>query len=428
MKILRAERDKKNSKQSLVKMAVRKHLAEKKRKATNAANAVATRRPRSTVDAPVSRTNPSAAKRRPKAPPSRPTRSNANRPQREKQKIKKMYYPGDTWTEKRSLYEELGDKVWLESLKPNGWKFYYDRMNNTVFFATRSRRQAVEGVTKFTGYEALGRQYEKDQRRVKLMLQRAIKAVEALEDEEEDEDEGDDDESEEERELKSKTPTKKTAVIPPSPDCDTSTASGGEEEDDEDEDDVEDHDETMSPTPESSELGGDSDDSMVDDVNNKSNKRTSPMKDDSARAATTVKRPTRPNAAGGGGKAVASKKRTTTSSVPKSKSSSTKVHHPTFNLAERLLHVELVTWGEKEVARRQEVNTSALSLQERLEKLEVFFMNRLFQEKPFMSRLNYLEFQCGLVVSLSEDDEDEEEEEEVTEDSDDVMEDAGTWV
>ena len=86
-----------------------------------------------------------------------------------------------------SKYEPLGYKAWKEHLSPAGWCSCKlpssDLHNSHVFYIGPPKSKSLvdrvlqEGVTKFTGYEALGRQFEKDKGNGATMVERARKAM-----------------------------------------------------------------------------------------------------------------------------------------------------------------------------------------------------------------------------------------------------------
>ena len=390
------------------------------------------------------------------------------------------------WKKHRNYYEELGDKVWVEVLKHNGWWVGYDSLNNAVFYATSLKRQAVEGITKFSGYSALGKQFEMDGQSAKPLMERAQAAVDALEEEEK---------------KKSEIPRKTLAsVIPPSPSSDASQIGEGEDEEDErlskrlakdkpdksedsmdekekvekEEMDNEDSSrnaassESATPTvdedsalprtittvaPSASTViekdGGnddDGDDSMdVDDSKNK-NKDTSVTRRTATSAPSppggaldmgsefTIPGPTEPKKVVAASVAASSPTGPEGAPIPETvtpcsvaagtspseapvptsvsacsaanaTSDSDNAPRRTITFAQRLYHVELATWGEKDASVEAEY---CLSLKERVENLEMSYANQTYKKSPLLSRLNWLELQCGLVLPSSEDEPEED--------------------
>ena len=84
----------------------------------------------------------------------------------------------------KSDIEDKGDKAFCDELKPEGWLWKYDPLGQYVFYYPPYNK-AVEGVTRFTTCEALGRKVEEVG--IKSILRNARKAAGEDEDSSDDE-------------------------------------------------------------------------------------------------------------------------------------------------------------------------------------------------------------------------------------------------
>jgi len=94
--------------------------------------------------------------------------------------------PGQEFSRKKSVYEALGSEAFKKVLKPAGWLYKRstpnDLQNSYIFYIGPEKTKSAvdqleEGITKFTGYEAIGKQYKEDGKNALKIIRRANEAI-----------------------------------------------------------------------------------------------------------------------------------------------------------------------------------------------------------------------------------------------------------